>query len=442
MAIDFKNLLQDKFYINKSYLTACALTAYSTLFNVSYVEKSQQELIDDVTDLRTVATKAGTPSAAGSAGATGTQVAVITFNQPVIKYDTYYWLGTQTYIKILERFRNDADVAGVVMVMDTGGGQVYGTPEYYDYVTEFVQDKPLVVYTGGYLCSGGYYMAAPASRIIANKRADAIGSIGAYGTIVDYDGIIAHFGGKVHTVYSEHSTEKNEAVRKVLEGDYSLYIKQELNPIVEEFQADMKAVRPQIKEEAYKGGTWSGPEALTLGLVDELGTIQTAITAVYELAQGMSNKSKKSNKKRMSKEKNLPNVQKALGLSGPIKIGRRISGATGFFVSEAQLDALEASIKAGNDAVATANGKVTEANSKVTTLETAVNKAIKTAKLSDDVEAGATTENKITLLGSKVAEYGKQPGAKPATAGADPDPAPETEDDQDKSNSLYKSLLS
>lgn len=441
MALDFKNLLQDKFYINKAYLTACALTAYSSLFNVSYVDKSQQELIGEVTELRTVASKAGSAGAQGNA--VGTQVAVITFNQPVIKYDTYYWLGTQTYIQILERFRQDSDVAGVVMVMDTGGGQVYGTPEYYDYVTEFVQDKPLVVYAGGLLCSGGYYMAAPASRIIANKRADAIGSIGAYGTIVDYDGIIKHFGGAVHTVYSDHSTEKNEAVRKVLEGDYTLYIKEELNPIVESFQADMRAVRPQIDEKAFKGGTWSGPEALNLGLVDELGTIQTAITAVYELAQGKSNSNNsKQSKKRMSKTKTLPNVQKALGLSGPVKIATKLSGATGFFVSVAQLDALEASIKAGNDAVTAANGQVTEANNKVTALDTAVNNAIKTAKLSDDVEADATTESKITLLGSKVAEYGKKPGAAPATPKADTDPVLEGEDDQDKSNSLYNSLLS
>lgn len=411
-----------------------ALSAYASFINVSYVQKSQEELIENITELRTSAAQPGSETT------TGNQVAIITFNQPVLKYDYYGWLGTQTYIKILESFRYDSSIAGVVMDMDTGGGQVYGTPEYYDYVTEFVKDKPLVVYTGGYLCSGGYYMAAPASFIIANKRADAIGSIGAYGTIIDYNGIIEHFGGKVHTIYSSMSDEKNEAVRKVFEGDYSQYIKEELDPTVKTFQDDMKAVRPQLDVKVFKGGTWAGPEALSLGLVDALGTIDTAIAKVYELAPGSINKSQKQSKKRMSKSKNLPRVQKALGLTGPLTIKRKLSGTTGIFVTEAQLDALEASIKASEEAVTTANGKVTEANNKVTSLENAVSKAIKTAKLSDAVEANATAETNISLLGNKVAEYGKRPGAKPATPKADTDPSVEV-DDEGESTSIYTNIV-
>jgi protease-4 len=59
------------------------------------------------------------------------------------------------------------------------------------------------------MCSGAYYIAAATQKIIANKRADAIGSIGAYATIVDSNGIFEHFGAKVHTIYAKKSTEKN-----------------------------------------------------------------------------------------------------------------------------------------------------------------------------------------------------------------------------------------
>lgn len=432
---DIKDLLTGTFYIHEGFLAACALSVYRNSFDVRYEKKTQQDLIDSYTATQKVSEADATSS--GGAGI----VAIITFNQPVLKYDYGSWLGTQTVIKILDQFKADASVAAVVMNMDSGGGQVYGTPEYYDYACVFIETKPLVTYAGGYLCSGAYYMAAP-TYIIANKRADKIGSIGAYGTLVDFDGIIAHFGGAVHTPYATNSTEKNDAYREAMKGDYKKYITQELDPIVATFEGDVIAVRPQIDKAVFKGGTWSGADSLGMGLVDELGTLDTAIVKAYALSQGDKYKKSNSNKsvKRMSTTKSLPHVQKALGVSGDLKISKKISGATGVFVTTAQLDALEAAYSANEASITAANGKVTTAEAVVSNLEKAVNTAITTADLTASVEANATTENKITLLSTKVVEYGKKPGAAASTPKSDGDAVETSEVDQDKSTSLFDSM--
>jgi len=374
-------------------------------------------------------------------------VAIVTFNQPVIKYDYYYWYGTQTYIQILNYYKNDPSIAGVVFKIDSGGGQVYGTPEFYDYVIEFQETKPFVVYASGYLCSGAYYMAAPANWIVVNKRADAVGSIGVYSEHLNLDGIYEKYGAKVFTIYATESTEKNKAYRELMDkGNEDLYRTTQLDPLVVTFVADMKNVRPQIKEEAFKGGVWPGTEAVAMGLADEEGTIDTAIAKVYELAESKNN-NQKSKKKSMATKKSLPNIQKVLGISGDMNIvTKTLSGKKGVFIEEAQLDALEAEIQAKSAAVTTAEGKVKTAETnaenakkEVTALDTAVNTAISTAKLTDDVAADATTATKITLLGSKVVEYGGRPGGTTTRGKSDGDRSEEADDD-DNSTSIFNAF--
>jgi signal peptide peptidase SppA len=355
------------------------------------------------------------------------KVLVLNFIGPVVKYADWWMdmLGTQDYIRIMDRYKSDPSIAGVVMNVDSGGGQKYGTPEFYDYIKSFSEVKPVVIYTGGLLCSGSYYFAAPASFIIANKRADAIGSIGIYTEIFDWNGYYESMGLKVHTIYSDLSTEKNKSHRDVLSGadkNYKNYISKELNPDGQKFIDDMKLARPQIKEEVFKGGTWDGEEAVSMGLADANGTLQDAIDKVYELYAatkspdntGNSNNNNNQNKnKSMSKIKSFPSIQKIIGVEGAgLKVvTKTLSGVSGVFVTEAQLDALE-KVSADNEAAITAaNTKVTTAETAVTALEGVINRAVKTAGLEKAVEAAATTESKVTLLGAKVAEYGKRSGA-------------------------------
>lgn len=361
---------------------------------------------------------------------TGTEkkVVVLDFKQPVVKFSTYDWLGTQVYISILETLKNDPTVVGVVIDTDSGGGQVYGTPEFYDAVKTFAEVKTIGIFTNGYLCSGAYYFAAGATFIMANKRADAIGSIGGYTVMVNYNGLLKKYGAKVHTLYSDLSPDKNKGHRGVMDGSDEggkEYIKTELNPMVLTFHVDMKSARPQLNEEVFKGGTWTGDQAMEMGLIDYNGSLQDAVNKVFELSDaGNSNNNINQNKKKsMSKIKSFPSIQKIIGVEGAgLKVvTKTLSGVSGVFITEAQLDTLE-KVSADNAAALTAaNTKATTAISAVTALEGVINTAVKTAGLEKDVEAEATTESKVTLLGAKVVEYGKKSGTIVTTPKAEGD---------------------
>lgn len=344
------------------------------------------------------------------------RVVVIDFIGPVVKYSDWWidMLGTQDYMRIMDRFKTDPSIAGVVLNVDTGGGQKYGTPEFYDYINDFKAVKPVVIFTGGLLCSGGYYFAAPASCIIANKRADAIGSIGIYTEIFDWNGYYESIGLKVHTIYSDLSEEKNKSHRDVLSGsdkNYRNYITKELNPDGQKFIDDVKAVRLQIKEEVFKGGTWNGEEAVAMGLVDSNGTLQDAIDKVYELANpsnenknSNSNNNSKTNKTMSKKTKSFPVLQGILGIEGSgIATISTVLGNKGVQITEAQLEALENALVEKDNAVTAAKGEVTA-------LGTAVATAVKSAKVT--VAADASIESQIAALGSEVTRLGLVPGTK------------------------------
>ena len=418
MSTASNTFLHGKLYIHEAYGLSFVPTLIQGFSGHKFNAKSE-------TELKAAVVSSQMQSEAGDAK----RIAIINFKQPVIKFtDGWYgWLGTQSYIRILTDLLNDDTVIGVVMDVDSGGGQVYGTPEFYDFIKSFVAKKPLVVYAGGYLCSGAYYLAAPSSWIVANKRADAIGSIGAYTVLMDFNGMWEKFGAKVHTIYSSLSEEKNKAYRDVMSGedkDYKQYVTVELDPIVVDFIQDMKDARPQIKEEAFKGGVWTGKDSLAIGLVDELGSLDTAIQKVYEL----SINNNQSKKKTMSKtSKSFPTIQKIAGIEGEgIPVVKTITGKKGIQVEEEQLEKIETALANGASEVQTQKDAVAAEQAKVTKLEGTVAAALTKAGLT----AAGTTEANIELLANKVVEYGNHPAIKGSKPKAEGD---SFENDDDKS---------
>lgn len=393
------------------------------MYGVSLVPSVLKILKNDTIDnpdLQKLIESKKTTSENASVSSSANKVVVVDFIQPVVKFDVWpYWLGTKSYTKILDQLKNDDSVAGVVLNIDSGGGQVYGTPEFYDYIKNY--SKPIVAYTDGYLCSGAYYIAAATQKIIANKRADAIGSIGAYATIVDGNGIWEHFGAKVHTIYATKSTEKNSEYREVIDNsNYEPYIKNQLDPIVETFITDMKEARPNISEEAFKGGTWTGEQSLEMGLVDANGTIQDAINHVFELSINSSNQNSNTN----MNTKSLPNVEAVLGLDAPLALNEN-----GSYLNEEQLDTIEArldSMEAENatlqtqvseaqtaqtTAVEAITNQLTEAQTNATAMETSVDAIMENLGL----PVQGTITEKLAAIDAKATLVGGADGAKPTT---------------------------
>ena len=376
-------------------------------------------------------------------GDSETIISIISIKQPILKYSDYWmgWLGSKSFISILKNLENRSDVLGVVLDIDSGGGQSYGTPEFYDVIRNF--SKPIVAYTDGYMCSAAYYIGNACSYIVANQRADAIGSIGAYTHFVDFSGLLEKYGAKAHTIYATKSTEKNLEVREALDNNYKPYIQNILDPMVETFHADMKSARPGLDANVFKGGVWGAEKAKTLGLIDEIGTIETAIMKVAELSKS-NNNFKNSD---MSKENSFPKLATVLGIvEVEAKKAHIFATTETVSLNAEQLSLIEAALTdpSGDSQklaelqtqldIVNANKKTAE--DRITVIETAVNTAMETANLS--TEKKPTLVENINLLAAKVVEYGSGDGSVPTSVTSKGDP---TGDRSVESTAIYDSLV-
>jgi protease IV len=182
----------------------------------------------------------------------------------------------------LETAVKDNSVKAILLYVDSPGGSVTGSAEIWEALDAI--EKPIVVSMGGTAASGGYYVSAPATYIIA--RPDTItGSLGVILTIYDASELIEKVG--VEVIYI--ASGDNKAMGSTWTG---MTAEQEeiFYSITDEAYQDFVYVimdgrgmsETEVRELA-DGRVYSGRQALDNGLVDQLGNFQDAINKAAEL---------------------------------------------------------------------------------------------------------------------------------------------------------------
>ena len=340
-------------------------------------------------------------------------VAIIQVHHPIFKYDQMCGpKGTQTIMSILESWKSNENIIGVVMDYNSGGGQVSGTREVARYIFDF--PKPIVSYSNDLVGSAAFYMFSAAKYRIINKYSDLIGCIGAMWYNIDLQGAIEKAGGTVNELYADNSPEKNLQSRELKKGNERPLIEKILNPSADLFHSDIKEFMPSISEKALKGDVFTPDEALKEGLADSFGTLQDAIDKVMELHNASDNSNTNTNN--TMNGKNLPFLQAVLGLDAPLASTEE----NGSYLNTDQLEMAEnrlVELDASNTALQTeldaalanteAQEQLTASQGVVTGIEASIDGMLTSAGL--DV-TGTLTE-KATALSAKVAEMGGKDGS-------------------------------
>lgn len=339
---------------------------------------------------------------------------VLSIKTPLFKYDQMCGpSGTRSMTRLLKEWESNENVVGVILDIDCPGGQVSGLAEFADFLHNY--SKPIVAYTDGLMASAAYYVAAACDHIVANPNADLIGSIGTMLTYVDLDGIIEAEGGVIKDIYATGSTRKNEEHRAMKDGSDALLIKNILDPARDKFVADVNLYHPGIDASVFEGAVYSPADALDLGLINELGTLQTAFDKVIALSNASKPKQTLNNTLNMN-TKQLPNVQAVLGLDAPLASTEE----NGSYLNFEQLDTIEAHIEtleATNISLQEAidaavldtsiQDQLVVAQSSVIGMEASIDTLLVSAGLLVE----GTIEEKTAALNAKVLEMGSKDGA-------------------------------
>ncbi len=196
-------------------------------------------------------------------------------------------LGSETFIKTIQKIRKDSSVKAVVLRISSPGGSALASDYMWRELSLLQKEKPLVVSMGAYAASGGYYIAAPADFIYAD-RATLTGSIGVFSIVPNFNETISDFGLNVEGVSTNKSSQLISVIRKGgLTSAERAFFQSNVNTIYTRFKEVVSIGRniPVEKvDELAQGRVWTGEQALENGLVDAIGGVSDAILMAAERA--------------------------------------------------------------------------------------------------------------------------------------------------------------
>lgn len=186
--------------------------------------------------------------------------------------------------KILEMAKNE-EIDGLILRINSGGGSAYASEQIWEALQQFkkLTKKPFYVSMSDVAASGGYYIACGADRIYAEPLT-ITGSIGIFGLIPDAHKLLNDKLG-IHT--STVSTNKGlfpGIFNAMTPGQYSAmqsYVNRGYELFVQRVASGRGVPVDSIKKIA-EGRVWDGLTASKIGLVDKLGSLETAISDMAE----------------------------------------------------------------------------------------------------------------------------------------------------------------
>ena len=193
--------------------------------------------------------------------------------------------GSDSVVAALRVAEKQRRVAVVLLYVDSPGGDALASDLIWREVERIRAKKPVVVLMGNAAASGGYYVSAPASRIVARKNT-ITGSIGVILTRPVASDLFGKL--KVNAAAVGRGTRSN-----ILDPRYRptpdelAVLNVQLHVFYDGFKARVASGRklhPEALEALAGGRVWTGAEALERGLVDENGGYRTALARARELA--------------------------------------------------------------------------------------------------------------------------------------------------------------
>ena len=196
-------------------------------------------------------------------------------------------IGGDRFEEIFHDLRKNKKVKGVVLRINSGGGSALASEVMWQEINALSQVKPLIISIGDVAASGGYYMACGGDYIYSESNA-ITGSIGVFGIVpnvtapleeflgVYSDTILLHDHATMNGVTQPFSDYERKVIQDGVNSTYDLF----LNRVSKGRSLAIDRVR-----EIAQGRVYTGRQALSIGLIDEIGGLDQAVSHCIEEAE-------------------------------------------------------------------------------------------------------------------------------------------------------------
>jgi protease-4 len=188
-------------------------------------------------------------------------------------------------VKLLKQAENDSSIRGVILRVDSPGGDGVASDDILHEAKNLSKKKPLVISMGDVAASGGYFISVTGDPIIAYPNT-LTGSIGVIFARFNLHGLYDKIGvnkqlltrGRYADIDSEYAPLSNEARQKIA-GQIDGFYKGFVSRVAEGRKKSFDQIEP-----LSQGRVWLGVQAKQNGLVDELGGLDRAVELIRKRA--------------------------------------------------------------------------------------------------------------------------------------------------------------
>ena len=218
------------------------------------------------------------------------KVAVIYADGNIVDGKEKQQVAGDRFASIIAKVRKDPSVKAVVLRVNSPGGSVLASEKIKAELDLLREKCPVIASYGEYAASGGYWISANSDYIFANATT-LTGSIGVFSMIPDLGSTIKN---NLHVTVTPVNSNKHSdmyGMMRPLDKAELNYMQKSVESIYEKFTSLVAAGRNKTVEEVdniAQGRVWTGAEALEIGLVDQIGTLEDAITYAATSIEGVT----------------------------------------------------------------------------------------------------------------------------------------------------------
>ena len=179
----------------------------------------------------------------------------------------------------IDKIRADKGIKAVVLRVNSPGGSVLASEKIKHELDLLAQEVPVIASYGGMAASGGYWISNNCNKIFSDATT-LTGSIGVFGMIPEASKALKdklHVG--TYSAKSHKHADMMQLTRPFDQAEYN-FVLRSIETIYDKFTslvAEGRGLEKSRVDEIGQGRVWTGADALEIGLVDEIGTLEDAI---------------------------------------------------------------------------------------------------------------------------------------------------------------------
>ncbi len=202
----------------------------------------------------------------------------ITLGETKSKSYGVYSTGSTTFVRDLRVLREDRTVKGIVIRLCSPGGSAVASDLMRHEILLTKKEKPIIISMGDVAASGGYYIAS-AGDVVFAEAGTITGSIGVIGGKLVLKSFYRKIGlnkelfrrGNRSGLFSDcepFAEEDRERMGSVIEDFYKAFVQN---------VATCRSLSYETVDESAQGRVWTGRQALSRNLIDQVGGLDTAL---------------------------------------------------------------------------------------------------------------------------------------------------------------------